>query len=73
MEPAAQTESRQDPPKPAGYRLPLVCLLAAGIGVLTAFIAYGLYSLIGLFTNIAYYHEWSFHFRSPAIRLWAGG
>src|SRR5271156_6456478 len=40
-------------------------LLAAAIGVLTAFIAYALYSLIGLFTNIAYYHEWSFHFRSP--------
>ena len=24
-----------------------------------------LYSLIGLFTNLAFYHEWSFHFRSP--------
>jgi len=28
-------------------------------------IAYLLYDLIGLFTNLAYYHEWSFHFRSP--------
>ena len=65
MEFPAQEEPRQPPPEPAGYRLPLVCLLAAGIGVLTAFIAYGLYSLIGLFTNLAYYHEWSFHFRSP--------
>ena len=62
---SAQKETRQGPPEPAGYRLPLVCLLAAGIGVLTAFIAYALYSLIGLFTNLAYYHEWSFHFRSP--------
>jgi H+/Cl- antiporter ClcA len=58
-------EPRQDPPQPAGYRLPLVSLLSAGIGVLAAFIAYALYSLIGLFTNVAYYHEWSFHFRSP--------
>jgi hypothetical protein len=49
-------EPREVPPEPAGYRLPLVCLLAAGIGVLTAFIAYALYSLIGLFTNLAFYH-----------------
>jgi hypothetical protein len=39
MNSPAQKESRQDPLQPAGYRLPLVCLLAAGIGVLTAFIA----------------------------------
>jgi len=62
---ASQKQTRQTPPEPAGYRLPLMSLLAAAIGVLTAFIAYALYSLIGLFTNIAYYHEWSFHFRSP--------
>ena len=32
-----------------------------------------LYDLIGLFTNLAYYHEWSFHFRSPEnshLGLW---
>jgi H+/Cl- antiporter ClcA len=33
--------------------------------MLAGFIAYTLYDLIGLFTNLAYYHEWSFHFRSP--------
>ncbi len=65
MNSPAQREPRQAPPEPAGYRLPLVSVLAAGIGVLTAFIAYALYSLIGLFTNLAFYHEWSFHFRSP--------
>jgi CIC family chloride channel protein len=65
MKSPAQKVPRQDPPEPAGYRLPLVCSLAAGIGALTAFIAYGLYSLIGLFTNLAFYHEWSFHFHSP--------
>ncbi len=61
----SRKEQRKTPPRPAGYRLPLVSFLAAGIGVLTAFIAYALYSLIGLFTNLAFYHEWSFHFRSP--------
>jgi chloride channel protein, CIC family len=40
-------------------------LLAALIGLLAGFIAYLLYDLVGLFTNLAYYHEWSFHFRSP--------
>ena len=65
MKSPAQNAPRQAPPQLAGYRLPLVCLLAAGIGVLTAFIAYALYSLIGLFTNLAFYHVWSFQFRSP--------
>jgi chloride channel protein, CIC family len=65
VNPPAQKATRQTPPEPAAYRLPLVSVLAAGTGVLTAFIAYALYSLIGLFTNLAFYHEWSFHFRSP--------
>ena len=49
----------------AGYRIEFVSLLAALIGILAGLIAYVLYDLIGLFTNLAYYHEWSFHFRSP--------
>ena len=28
-------------------------------------IAFVLYNLIGLFTNLAFYHVWSFRFRSP--------
>ena len=48
-----------------GYRLGYISLLAAVIGVLAGGVAYLLYDLIGLFTNLAYYHEWSFHFRSP--------
>ncbi|MFZ0883736.1 MAG: chloride channel protein [Candidatus Acidiferrales bacterium] len=59
------TAGSHQPPQPATYRLALVSALAAGIGALVGFIAYALYSLIGLFTNIAFYHEWSFHFRSP--------
>ena len=49
----------------AVYRLEIISLLAALIGILAGVIAFALYDLIGLFTNLAYYHEWSFHFRSP--------
>jgi len=49
----------------ASFRIGFICLLAAMIGILAGLIAYVLYDLIGLFTNLAYYHEWSFHFRSP--------
>ncbi|HXW62520.1 MAG TPA: chloride channel protein [Candidatus Acidoferrales bacterium] len=48
-------------------------ILAAFVGILAGIIAYVLYHLIGLFTNLAYYHQWSFHFRSPentAIGPW---
>ena len=57
----------------AGFRLGFISLLAALIGILAGLIAYILYDLIGLFTNLAYYHEWSFHFRSPEnthLGLW---
>jgi CIC family chloride channel protein len=49
----------------ASFRIEFVAVLAALVGVLAGLIAYLLYDLIGLFTNLAYYHEWSFHFRSP--------
>jgi len=49
----------------ASFRIEFVSVLAALVGVLAGLIAYLLYDLIGLFTNLAYYHEWSFHFRSP--------
>ena len=49
----------------AAFRIGSISLLAALVGVLAGIIAYLLYDLIGLFTNLAYYHEWSFHFRSP--------
>jgi chloride channel protein, CIC family len=55
----------REPRQFAGFRIGFVSLLAAMIGILAGLIAYVLYDLIGLFTNLAYYHEWSFHFRSP--------
>ena len=57
------------PEQSAGYRIGLISCLAALIGILAGFIAYILYDLIGLITNLAYYHEWSFHFRSPEHTL----
>ena len=53
------------PEQSPGYRIGLVSLLAALIGVLAGGIAYLLYDLIALFTNLSYYHTWSIHFRSP--------
>src|SRR4029077_8468407 len=49
----------------AGYRLGFESLGAAVIGFTAVLIAFVLYNLIGLFTNVAFYHEFSFHFRSP--------
>lgn len=43
----------------------LVSLLAAGIGLAAGIVAYLLYNLIGLFTNIAFFHRFSFAFASP--------
>lgn len=49
----------------AGFRLEFISLLAAGIGLLAGFVAFLLYNLIGLLTNLAFYQQFSFHFRSP--------
>jgi chloride channel protein, CIC family len=57
------------PEQAAGYRIGMISLLAALIGILAGVIAYALYDLIGLFTNLSYYHEWSFRFRSPEHTL----
>ena len=50
--------------RPAGFRLGLISLLAAMVGILAGIVAYVLYDLIGLFTNLAYYHDG--HFISAA-------
>ena len=48
----------------ASFRTGVVSLLAAVIGLLAGVIAYLLYNLIGLFTNIFFYHRVSFAFVS---------
>ena len=47
------------------FRMLLMSVLAAVIGGLAGIIAYLLYNLIGLFTNLGFYHRWSFAFVSP--------
>lgn len=49
---------------PAQFRLALVSFLAAGIGLIAGLVAYALYKLIGLFTNLFFFHEWSTTFKS---------
>jgi CIC family chloride channel protein len=51
-------------PPPAPFRMLLVSLLAAGIGLVAGVIAFALYKLIGLFTNIFFFHRWSADFSS---------
>lgn len=45
--------------EPAQFRMVLMSFLAGGIGLLAGGIAYLLYNLIGLFTNIAFYHRFT--------------
>jgi CIC family chloride channel protein len=70
---SAQVTKNLPAEQPAGYRLELISLLAALVGIAAGIVGYILYDLIGLFTNLAFYHEWSVRFRSPAnspLGLW---
>jgi CIC family chloride channel protein len=49
------------------FRMLWVSCLAALIGVAAGIIAFLLYNLIGLFTNIAFFHQATFVFRSPRL------
>ena len=46
-------------------RLFFLSLLAALIGLIAGIISFVLYNLIGLFTNLSFYHRFSFQFVSP--------
>src|SRR5437764_1301926 len=59
------TAAEQQPPATAQFRLVMISFLAAGIGLLAGVIAFLLYRLIGLFTNIAYLGRFSLTFLSP--------
>jgi H+/Cl- antiporter ClcA/CBS domain-containing protein len=50
--------------QPAQFRIVLVSFLAAGIGLVAGLVAYALYQLIGLFTNLFFFHRWSADFTS---------
>src|SRR5437016_2316398 len=56
-------------PEPAGFRIVTVSFLAALVGLIAGCIAFLLYKLIGLFTNLAFYGHFSFNFVSPRFTL----
>jgi chloride channel protein, CIC family len=59
--------------EPVQFRLVLLSFLAAVIGILAGVIAYILYNLIGLITNIVFFHRFSFQFvsaRHTALGPW---
>lgn len=59
--------------EPAHFRMVLVSFLAGGIGLLAGLIAFVLYNLIGLFTNIFFYRRFSTAFvsaRHNQLGLW---
>jgi CIC family chloride channel protein len=58
------TNSNMTASAPAQFRIVLVSFLAAAIGLVAGLVAYALYKLIGLFTNLFFFHEWSTTFRS---------
>src|SRR5437588_5953917 len=50
--------------EPAQFRIVLMSFLAAAVGLVAGLVAYILYKLIGLFTNLFFFHRWSTKFRS---------
>jgi CIC family chloride channel protein len=52
---------------PAQFRLALVSFLAGGIGLVAGGIAWILYKLIGLFTNLFFFHRFDTAFASPRM------
>jgi CIC family chloride channel protein len=59
-----RTAATIDSLPPAQFRMLLVSVLAAAIGLVAGIIAFILYKLIGLFTNLFFFHRWSTDFSS---------
>lgn len=59
--------------EPAQFRMVLISFLAAGIGLLAGLVAFVLYKLIGLVTNVVFYHRFVAEFTSARhnqLGLW---
>jgi len=59
--------------EPAQFRMVLVSLLSAVVGILAGFAAYGLYRLIGFFTNLFFFHRLGTSFdtlRDNPLGIW---
>jgi CIC family chloride channel protein len=52
---------------PAQFRMGLISVLAAGVGLLAGVVAYVLYRLIGVFTNLFFFHRFSADFTSARL------
>ena len=59
-----KTRASIDSPPPAPFRMLLVSFLAAAIGLVAGVVAFALYKLIGLFTNLFFFHRWLADFSS---------
>jgi hypothetical protein len=72
-EPSNRSRNRLEGPHHT-FRIVLVSFLSAGIGIVAGFVAYALYKLIGLFTNLFFFHRWSTDFASVGsncgVRVW---
>jgi CIC family chloride channel protein len=53
--------------EPAQFRMILISSLAAGVGLLAGLVAYLLYRLIGVFTNLFFFHRLSADFTSARL------
>ena len=53
--------------EPAQFRMVLISFLAAGVGLIAGLVAFVLYKLIGLLTNVVFYHRWTGEFASARL------
>ena len=53
--------------EPAQFRIVLISFLAAGIGLVAGLIAFILYKLIGLLTNVVFFPRWAADFTSARL------
>src|SRR6266849_951596 len=60
----APEQTPPTPSQPAQFRMVLVSFLSAGVGLVAGVVAYALYKLIGLFTNLFFFHRLSADFTS---------
>ena len=73
LTPTGATADKEAIAEPARFRMVLISFLAAGIGLAAGVVAFLLYRLIGLLTNIIFYHRFSADFVSPLhheLGLW---
>jgi hypothetical protein len=65
-EPSKPSRNRSEGPHHT-FRIVLVSVLSAGIGIVAGLVAYALYKLIGLLTNLFFFHRWSTDFTSVGL------